>query len=391
MKKSILVLMVFLCASQALAVGLSGPGASNVIFEPESSYSVKYVIQSKSSEESEVLVTADSDAPLKFEKKSETLLLNPGERRDYVLRFETPALLPSGKYLVKFKVSEIDTAGGMSAMAAVGDTFFLINPYDKGYPGGSMIFRERYVPGEGMSFVLVTQNLGRVPIENFYAEIFLLESGREVMKLLTTPSTLLESFAERKINVNVPLEELEQGRYAIKAVLHGDEVQVPVVREFSYGSPEIVMLSTPVIAAGEETELVFELENKWNTDITDAVFRVAVHGLFDASKKLTLSPGKNVVRLESNVQPHKGGIVKGQLLIDSENYDLTNDVVFNVTGSSIIGAFFFGEPEAQNVEGPKGLTIKGMVVLMLLTVLIVGVLAYFIGRRSRGGKFERKH
>src|ERR1041385_691239 len=152
MKHTLLIsLIILLCASQVLGLGLSVPFQREIIFSPGEQIKLTYVVQNQESQDTPILVTVlgkEVGAPL----INETITIAPSSSKKYDIQFTLPQSLAPGIYSIMFKASETEIGGGMSASVAVGDTVYIVQPYDKGYPAEIISVRDRYVSNESVVF-----------------------------------------------------------------------------------------------------------------------------------------------------------------------------------------------------------------------------------------------
>ncbi len=391
MKLIRLLTIALLCSSPALAVGLSIPGIHDVIYEQGKTYTFDYDIHNKYSKSSSVTVIIDTGGiDFKIPELSENINISAASTYKYTLSLTPPETLPSGIYQIYIKVVENSEGSGMSAVTGVGDTLFFIKPYEQGMPYGTLTLRKRYAPDADVDFMLNVQNLGKEPIGRFVVKSYLLEKGVEVKKVFESNPVILESLAKNTVPIKFSLAGLSKGSYILKTVLVGDVVEIPRYDEFNIGSPDVTLLSIPDVTAGKENEFEVVINNAWNSEITNATFRLFSDRelLVYESSGVTIVPGKNVMKVKTNIKNSKTGVFNSELLVFNKDFNSKTSFSLNVQGSNPLGMFFFNEPKEELTSQKESsffsrLTPQGMFAIAILLIICVGGIAFYCGRRSK--------
>lgn len=190
--------------------------------------------------------------------------LKPGKHRSRIIVTEIPDYA-----LVGLSDNEVVSAVGVAHVVNV------IVPYPGLYVEYGV---DIYDDNESVGFVVKVNNLGKLNLDNVYAEINIFNSKDEKVGFVVTDSKSINSKNKREL-VGVWDENVKLGDYRVEIILHVDNQTREFEKRFSVGNIKVDIKDIIVkdFTLGDIAEFDILLSNNWGGTVRDvyAVLNIA--------------------------------------------------------------------------------------------------------------------
>lgn len=231
------------------------------------------------------------------------LSLVPGKSGTAKVRVHLPEKYPPGIYPLNITFLErINDGGGFAVSTGSMYQKKVIKRSDAPLP---------FITGSCCDAVSFT-NIGTKGLTGVYAYVEIVQDGRTVASLRSS-ETIVPVMENRKIDLKVPFDLLEDGAYELRGLLYYDQGSpVRFHKTCSQSQPDIVMKEISDMRTGKTSFAAVNLSLDWNepVEIKYATLKIAEGGriLFSDSKKnILLHPGNNFLEYSGVMRANESG------------------------------------------------------------------------------------
>ncbi|MFO7710411.1 MAG: hypothetical protein R6V53_01460 [Candidatus Woesearchaeota archaeon] len=385
-KRLYLIILIFLVISPVYGIGLT-PASKNLNFEPGRTETLALTIVNNENRAFDAHIHVTGPLAPYINLSTESVSFEDEEKKKFTYTvnlpdsFERPGI-HSSDIIVTEEINDDGKDIELRPNMEVIHTLLCHVPYPDSYAEARITATDSN-KGKPVRITIPIFNLGEKPINKVWTEITITNPDGKTVKQIETEPRPLESKKAGEITLEMPVDELDPGKYYIKAKVYYDEKSLTVQTDFEIEQFLLKLLS---IMADEYNEggiarIKMLIQNIGNSRIEDVESWITISdgSLVDPIKGYKLELGPKESKETSaywDTSDISLGRYEGQVVLSYGQETKERNISMNLGKDKLEINLITGKVISEDEPGKTGPPWHYLVIILLIIIVLLGLKAY---------------